>query len=133
MAPSVSVSGAASGTSVRWIGWAMVSIPSSTTPSERKNEVSAHMIQPVIALSRRTSAVAAATTPTDAAPPSQSQTPQPTTPRISRPFSATSVTSMIVKIRISRWNVARVPSIASRAWRSSRPSCAKSLTEWMLV
>ena len=93
----------------------MVSIPSSTTPSERKNEVSAHMIQPVIAFSRSTSAVAAATTPTVALPCTHSAMPQPTTPTISRPFSVTSATSIIVKIRISRWKVLRVVSIASLA------------------
>ncbi len=115
MAPSVNASGAASTASVRWMGWAMVSIPSSTTPSERKNEVSAHMIQPVIAFSRRTSAVAAATTPTVAPPVSHSAMPQPTTPTMSRPLRETSVTSIMVKMRISRWNVVRVVSMASRA------------------
>ncbi len=97
------------------IGWAIVSIPSATTPSERKNVDSAHMIQPVIAFSRNVSAVAAATTPTLAAPCIHSASAQPTTPTISRPFSTTSVTSMMVKIRISRENVLRACSIASLA------------------
>ena len=59
-------------TSVSWIGWAIVSMPSRITPTFWKSEDSDHMIQPVIAFSRRTSAEAAATVPMLAAPCCQS-------------------------------------------------------------
>jgi hypothetical protein len=69
------------GASVSVMGWAMVSIPSATTPRLRKKDDTAHMIQPVMALSRRTSAVAAATTPRLAAPVTRARSPSPTTRR----------------------------------------------------
>ena len=50
------------------IGWAIVSMPSRITPRFWKSEDSDHMIQPVIAFSRSTSAEAAATVPIVAAP-----------------------------------------------------------------
>ena len=84
------------------IGWAIVSIPSDTTPSDRKKSDNAHITQPVIAFSRNTSAEAAATTPTDASPCIHSNSAQPTTATISNPFSDTRITSIVVKIRISR-------------------------------
>ena len=79
----------------------MVSIPSATTPNSRKKLDSAHMIQPVMELSRSASAAAAATTPTLASAPIHSTKAQPTTPTINMPLRRVSTTSMMVKIRIS--------------------------------
>ena len=78
------------------------------------------MIQPVMALSLSVSAVAAATVPTLAAPPAQSQMAQPTTATIRRPFRTVRTISMMVKSRISRAKVWRVFSIASFAYSISR-------------
>jgi len=96
-------------------GWAIVSIPSDTTPRFWKNVASAHMIQPVIPLSRRVSAVPAATIPTEAEPAAQSQIAQPITPAIRSPLSLVSAISIKEYIRISRWKVSRVRSMASLA------------------
>ena len=79
----------------------MVSIPSETTPNWRKNDDSAHMIQPVIAFNRRVKAVAAATTPMLASPCIHRASSQPTTPTINSPFSTTSPISINVEMRIS--------------------------------
>ena len=64
-------------------------------PSCWKKLVRAHMIQPVIAFRRRTSAVAAATRPMVALPRYHSQIAQPTQPITSRPFKSDSATSMM--------------------------------------
>jgi hypothetical protein len=111
----------------------MLSMPSRTDAEGAKKSDTDSMIQPDMFDSLSTSAEAAATTPTVASPPVQSQMAQPTTPTISTPLRSVSTMSMMVNRRISRAKVVRVAPMASRACSSSRSPWANILTDWMLV
>ena len=77
------------------------------------------MTQAVMEFSRNVRAAAAVTAPTVAWPDVHKKNAHPTTPTIKKPFNTTNATSIVVKMRISFWNVLRAFSMAVRAYSIS--------------